>query len=131
TFWSDAIAIAAGPTIQLLNPTQGTTPYISDKNDGTDTAYHIVAAVSTVPANPAAEFEFEDADGTRTSVTATRVGASDTWEAFFDIPGSMADGTYTLRAVLFSGPSEVARDEEETGHDRAPGSSSARRSHPN
>jgi hypothetical protein len=111
-------AFAAGPTIELINPSKGSSLNMSDKNDGTDTKYHVVAAVSTVPASPAVEFELEDADGTRTTYPADRVGLTDTWEAFIDLPSTFA--AYTLRASLFSGQSEVDRDQEAVSVDNDP-----------
>lgn len=111
-------ALAAGPTIELINPSKGSSLVLSDKNDGTDAKYHIVAAVSSVPANPAVEFELEDADGVRTTIPASRVGTTDTWEAFTDVPETFAD--YTLRAALFSGQTELDRDQEAVTVDNTP-----------
>jgi hypothetical protein len=109
-------AFATGPTIQFINPSKGSSLVISDKPDGTDSKYHLVAAVSSVPSTPAVEFELEDPTGVRTTIPATRVGLTDTWEAFISVPQTFNDGTsdagYTLRAMLFSGQTEVNRDEE-------------------
>jgi hypothetical protein len=122
---SAAIAVAlvtallpAGPAraasaIRFLNPsklTDTSTLRLSDKADN-DTAYHLVAWVQQVPPSPLVEFELQATGENAQTITATRVGSSDTWEAFFDIPSSDSDGPYDLRARLYSGSSEVDNTE--------------------
>lgn len=114
-----ALPARAAPKIEFLNPSgysPGATATMSDKADR-DGAYHLVAWVSEVPANPFVEFEFTSATGfPNITIEATRVG-NDTWEAFFSLSG-IDDGQYILRAILyenFTGPgtgSDVAIAEQ-------------------
>ena len=107
----------AAPRIQFLNPSgYSTTMTISDQAD-TDSAYHLVAWVGEVPANPLVEFEFTSAAGTpNLTLDGTRVGV-DTWDAHLSLTG-LSDGQYILRTRLyenFTGPgtgSEVAAAEQ-------------------
>jgi hypothetical protein len=104
----------AAPAISFINPStydNTTTLQLSDKPDS-DGAYHLVAWVQQVPANPIVEFELQSTGQNAETINATRVGSSDTWEAFFDIPAPDSDGPYALRARLYSGGTEVANDEE-------------------
>jgi len=91
----------AGATTQLV---------ISDKEDR-DTTFHLVAWVKDVPASPLVEFEIQPTAGNAVTLNATRVG-TDTWEHAFDVPSTMPDGAYTLRAILYSGTNQVAINEQ-------------------
>src|SRR5688500_1822779 len=115
--------------IQFLNPSAGTSRELSTKNDGQNTTYHLVAWVNKLPPDATVERKYK-ADGANNEVslgTGTLVG-SDTFElhtGLNGVPNETADedtynpatgvtrgNTGTLKAVLFSGPGEVARDEE-------------------
>lgn len=103
-------------TIEFLNPS-GHSNVLSDKQDA-DTAYHLVAWVSTVPPGAVVEFQIQGSSGPASTIgTAARVGTSDTFELSWSIPDALADGAYTLRAILYentgSGFQEVDRDEQE------------------
>ena len=102
----------AASSIRFLNPSGYTaTLRLSDKADS-DSAYHLVAWVQQVPANPLVEFELQPTGQNAQTISASRVGNTDTWEAFFDIPSGFSDGPYDLRARLYSGSSEVDNDEK-------------------
>lgn len=96
----------AAPTIEFLNPSDYSTALtISDKTD-LDGAYHLVAWIGDVPANPLVEFELQSVSlGAATTVDGTKAG-TDTWEGFVTLSG-LTDGQYFLRARLyanFTGP---------------------------
>lgn len=104
------------PTIEFLNPS-GHSNVLSDKQDA-DTAYHLVAWASSVPAGAVVEFEIQGASGPAMSIgSAARAGASDTFELLWSIPDALAEGAYTLRAILYgdtgSGFQEVDRAEQQ------------------
>lgn len=114
---------AAPPTraqnvgIQLLNPSGYSTTNanqprpLSAKQDNNAT-YHLVAWAKGVPPSAVVEFELRPTTvGSPVTVTATRVGSSNTWEYNLEL-ATVADGTYTLAAVLFSGQTSVAEDEQ-------------------
>lgn len=124
-----AIAIAQNaPRINLWNPSDysggaQTTPLIiSDATTGDDeaedikeTTYRLMATSQNTP-DPAL-VEFELVQGTTLNITigqAVQVGA-DAWEFDWDIPSTLTDGQYTIRAILYQGSgvtaAEVARDE--------------------
>ena len=108
----EAFAQATGaPTIKLLNPDSTTSRVASDKQDA-DAAYHLVAAISSIPSNPTVRFEVLSGDTRVVVIDATRVGATDTWESFWQIPDTVADGAYTLEAHLFSNGTFVNEDSE-------------------
>ena len=125
-------ATPVGPTIAFLNPAQsydpgtekpvrppGTDdpPKISDRNDGVDTAYHLVATVASTPTNPIVEayirypLQNEITVGTLDRVA----GTTNTWELFWDIPDSLAEGAAVLVVRLYTqtstGIEEVAAHE--------------------
>ena len=72
--------------------------------DGGPEAYRLSAWVSTAPQNPAVEFELLTRGGVSLEVIddVRRVGA-DTFEADWDIPDTLPDGPYTIRATLAEG----------------------------
>lgn len=97
----------AAPSITFLNPSgYAATKELSTVSD-TDSAVHLVAWVGQVPANPIVEFELQATSQNAETIPASRVGSSDTWEAFFEIPANDTDGPYTLRARLYSNGNEV------------------------
>jgi hypothetical protein len=99
--------------IQFLNPS-GHSEVVSTKDDGTNTTYHLVAAVSTtIPSNPLVEFKYQSGDENEVAIgIASRVGTTDTFEFQWNT-GTLADGGYTLKAILFNGTVEIGRDEQD------------------
>ncbi|HVF52951.1 MAG TPA: hypothetical protein VNC78_05010 [Actinomycetota bacterium] len=107
-----AAAQGPAPSIQLLNPSSHST-IVSDKLDA-DATYHLVAWTAGAPASALVEFEIQQGTSpTITIGTATRVGA-DTFSLAWDIPPTVTDGSYRVRAILYSGSplQEVGRDEQ-------------------
>lgn len=107
-----ASSAVAAPAIAFVNPSPvaAGVPELSDKGGN---AVHLVAWASEIPSSPLVEFEIRGTVGTLTAphnatIDAQRVGTSDTWEAFFTIPDSFSDGTYTLSARLYSNLQQVA-----------------------
>lgn len=120
-----------GPSIAFLNPRpfdrgylkpprepgQIDPPKISDRFDGVDRAYHIVSTVSELPANPIVEAYIQY--GTNPEITVGTLdpvpGKPNSYEMYWDIPDSLAEGTATMRVRLYSqtptGFVEVAADE--------------------
>lgn len=88
-------------------------PKVSDRFDGVDRAYHIVAAVSSVPPNPVVEAYIQYANQNEVTIgLLDRVGTSDTWEMYWDVPESFNKGNATMFVRLYtqtaSGIEEVA-----------------------
>lgn len=129
-----------GPSVKLLNPSQAydpnllapprppetpDPPKISDKFDGVDELYHVVAVTRNAPANSTIEAYFQPNVGLEMTVgILTPVpGQPDTWEMFWDIPNDMLATSGTFKVVLFAqGPTgfeEVASDETAARVDRA------------
>lgn len=104
-----------GPAIQFVNPS-GYAPaagaIISGKNDGINTTYHLVAWTRAAPSDAIVEFKYQGSSNDISIGNATRHG-DDTWDLEWDVSAVPADGTYTLKAIMFSGGVELARDEEE------------------
>ena len=107
------------PTIEILNPDETTSDEISAKGDTVDNAYHLVAWVSSVPTGASVQFKYVPEDtGRETTIicqetgneSARQVGA-DTFECHWNLTG-VSDGAGTVRAILFSGTTSVAQDEE-------------------
>lgn len=89
-------------------PQQPGTIIVSDKptqnpDTGPET-YRLSAWVSGIPQNPAVEFELLTRQGVSLFIIddVVRVG-TDTFEADWDIPDTLPDGPYTLRATLAEG----------------------------
>ena len=110
-----------GPvTIEFINPSgTGHSEEVSAKSDrsggSSDGAYHLVAWVNQLPADPRVEFSYNDPNqnGRETAIgTATQGPISDTFEFFWTPPSDFPDGSLTLHATLFSGSNEVDRDTE-------------------
>jgi Ca2+-binding RTX toxin-like protein len=127
------------PSIKLLNPSQaydpgllapprppgeGDPPKISDKFDGIDRLYHVVAITQNAPANATVEAYFQPEIGIEMTVgVLTPVpNTPDTWEMFWDIPDNMLAQSGTFKAVLFgfgsTGFEEIASDETEVDINR-------------
>ena len=101
-----------GPAIQFLNPS-GHSTVVSTKNDGTNTTYHVVAATREMPSNALVEFKYQEGTSNEVSIgIASRVGSTDTFQLQW-AAGGLADGTYNLKAILYAGTIEIARDEQE------------------
>jgi hypothetical protein len=99
--------------IEFLNPSSfsaapDTGIVISDQvpeyPEAGDETYRLSAWVSGVPQTPAVEFELLTRAGVSLEVIddVERVGA-DTFEADWDIPDTLPDGPYTMRATVASG----------------------------
>lgn len=104
----------AASSIEFINPSSyraTTATQLSDLDDS-NPSYHLVAWVKEVPSNPLVEFEIQATGENPNTINASRVGTTDTWEAFYEIPNNLTDGPYVLRARLYSGGSEVANDEK-------------------
>ena len=95
-------------TIQFMNPDNDTSTEVTAVDDGVDTAYHLVAWVGNMPPNPTVSFRFRRSGEQEQTIGAgTQVG-DDTFELKWStLP---ADGSYTLRVILFSGGTQVAED---------------------
>lgn len=96
-------------------------PKVSDKFDGVDTAYHLVAAVSSPPENAVVEAYFKNDLSGSVEITIGELspvpGSPDTWELFWDIPESIDAyyGTITVRLYrpTPAGFEEVANHSQE------------------
>ena len=136
-----AMAVAQNqPSIKIWNPsdyneTENESPMIvsdrradaDEEDDLKEATYRLMATSQNTP-NPAlVEFELVISTvSTITIGTATQAGP-DAWELHWDIPPTVVDGPYTLRAILYAGSgitaTEVDRDEApvviRTGHPAA------------
>jgi hypothetical protein len=103
----------AGPTIKFLNPSDyGEFRAVSDR-DMEEHGYHLVATVHQPPANARVIFEAESASAGRRPIgIATREGP-DTFGLHWQIPeaSEFPRGSYTFRAILFTGNEQVSADE--------------------
>lgn len=129
-----------GPAVKLLNPSQAydpkllapprppntpDPPKISDKFDGVDELYHVVAVTRNAPANSTIEAYFQPNVGLEMTVGILTpvAGQPDTWEMFWDIPNDMLGTSGTFKVVLFAqGPAgfeEIASDETAARVDRS------------
>ena len=96
--------------IQFLNPSSHSR-VVSNKNDGTNATYHLVAVLREPPPSPIVEFKYQQGTGNEVSIgLAARVGSTDTFELEWNL-GALTDGSYTLKAVLYVGGAEIGRDE--------------------
>ena len=103
----------AAPAIEIISPSgYSTNMELSSKAD-VDGAYHFVAWVPQVPPSPFVEFELQPAAGNGVTIEATRVGTTDTFEAFHNLAG-LTDGAYTLKAILFSGQDQFGEGDSRT-----------------
>jgi hypothetical protein len=102
-------ASAQESAIRFLNPSVSTT--VTDRELG-EHGFHLNAWVANPPQNAVVQFL---RNGSSIG-TATRRG--DTFEFFWEIPGSVPDGSHTLRARLFDGDTFVTEDEVEVNIDR-------------
>jgi hypothetical protein len=101
---------SAPPKIEFLNPSPGTSTVVADGQDS-DTAYHINAWVQSVPSAPTVEFQLiQGSDPAVLLGTGTRHG--DAFDLFWSISDNVADGDYTLKAVLKNNGAEVDSDEQ-------------------
>ena len=103
----------AAPAIEIINPSgYSTNMELSSKPDA-DGAYHFVAWVPQVPPNAFVEFELQPAAGNGVTIEASRIGTTDTFEAFHNLVG-LTDGAYTLKAILFSGQEQFGEGDSRT-----------------
>ena len=120
-----------GPTVAFVNPTPYENPAlgvstdddpdVSDKFDGVDTAYHVVAWASSVPPNAVLEAYYIPETVAGIPLSEITIGqlepvpGSDTYDYFWDIPESVPEGTGTMVVRMFAttiaGFEEVANDE--------------------
>ena len=122
------------PAIAFLNPVVDhdsgtipggeTRPHISDFDDGTDQAYHLVAWTGNLPDNAVVEAYYTPFGISGVPLPETTIGTldlvagtTDTWEMFWDIPDEINDGPGLLTVRLFEGGltgfEEVANHEVE------------------
>lgn len=101
-----------GPAIQFLNPSgYSSSSIVSTKDDGTNTTYHLVAVGRQVPDNVLVEFKYQQGSANEQTIgVATRVGTTDTFDMQWNA-GALADGSYTLKVIMYAGSIELARDE--------------------
>ena len=107
-------AVEYHPGLADSNPTTDDIPRISDKFDGANETYHVVASTREAPRNAVVEAFWQPAGGAEASIgRLTRVdSAAGTWELNWDIPAELS-GDGTLIVKLFSGSDELAKDSEE------------------
>jgi hypothetical protein len=108
------VASAQSSTIAFLNPsgyTSATQPRLLSAKPDDDATYHLVAWVKNVPSSPLVEFELRPTTPGANPLTVTATRAGNTWEYDLDLSG-IADGSYTLAALLYSGLAPVGEDEE-------------------
>ena len=114
---SDAFAQAqptpapSGPQVEFVNPSSGTSTEISNRQDGTDQLYRLVAWTANLPADPSVQFTAQrNTSGSTENIigSGTAVGA-DTWDLKWG--AGVPDDAYTLRVKLFSGANVVDVDE--------------------
>ena len=121
----------SGPAIALHNPSPAYNPnleptgelpdppQISDKFDGVDRAYHIVARTNAAPPNSIIEAYWQPSVGLETTIGILTQVANrpDTWELFWDIPDTMSEGSGELIVRLFQqtaiGFEQIAEDKVE------------------
>ena len=101
--------------VEFLNPSAYTEfETVSDKDDKSDSAYHLVAWVNQLPADPAVEFRYVDPDTNQEVLIGrgTQTGIPDTFDFKWQITeGEITDDSdLTLIAVLYSGQTELDRD---------------------
>lgn len=97
TNWVESTGDAA---ISFLNPSPygGAGTNVARTQD-VDAAYHIVSRVSSIPEIPGVEFFYRSGSGPLVKIAdGTRIGQTDSWEAFW--PVDVADGPYTLVARI-------------------------------
>lgn len=115
-----------GPAISLLNPAVGydpeldpsgpDAPKVSDRYDGVDTLYPIVAAVAKPPPGAVVEASIRYDDANEITIGSLgRVGESNIWELLWDIPASLGEGSATIAVGVYeptpTGIVERSRDE--------------------
>ena len=115
-----------GPAIRLLNPAEQPTDAFagddfdpdrkaSDKFDGSDEAFHVVAVTRSEPANAVVEAYFTPTGGAELAVGELHkvADSADTWELFWDIPADFEQGPGSFTVKLFNGAgNQIATDSE-------------------
>lgn len=105
-----------GPSIQFINPSgetgaEGPGTEVSGQSDGVNATYHLVAWTRQLPANPTAEFKYQSGSNPEITIGTASLRGSDTYDLNWNV-SAVTDGTYTLKAILYSSGQEVARDEQ-------------------
>ncbi|HEX2294017.1 MAG TPA: hypothetical protein VHN37_01775, partial [Actinomycetota bacterium] len=113
------------PAIQLVNPSdynENQRPVISDKdndfsNDGQgddpdDDKYHFNAWTRNTPNNATVEFFIIQGANQLSLGPATNRGGG-VFDLYSAIPDALTEGDAVVRAILFSGTTEVARDDQD------------------
>ena len=126
-----AMAIAqSAPQITFWNPSdysagaQDTPLIVSDKPTGNDeaedikeTTYRLMATTKNTPSPALVEFELTQGNLVNITIGTATQKAPDAFEFDWDIPSTLTDGQYVLRAILYSGSgitaTEVDRDEQQ------------------
>lgn len=119
-----------GPAIRLLNPAEkpvdDNPPFAgdefdpnrkaSDKFDGADEAFHVVAVTRSEGANAIVEAFFQPSGEAELSVGELHKVADspDTWELFWDIPADFPQGEGAFSVKLFNGAGEQIATDSET-----------------
>ncbi len=126
-FAQDASPSPGSRTIQILNPDQTTSEIISNKNDGVDTSYHLVAWVNSPSSGDTVQFQYVPEGGREINIVCGETGqtqaafvAPDTYECHWDLT-NVPEGSETgiVRAQLYSNSTTpVATDEEPAEIDR-------------
>lgn len=115
-----------GPAIRLLNPAETPTDAfvgdefdpnrkVSDKFDGTDETFHVVAVTRQEPANAVVEAFFQPSGAAELRVGELHkvADSADTWELHWDIPDDFETGAGDFSVKLFNGAgNEIATDAE-------------------
>lgn len=93
------------PSIQIVNPAPSATT-LSDKFDGVDQSYHVVASLANVPAGAVAEALVVPAGGVERAIGFLCPPSADapnqSVDLMWDMPPSMAEGLGLLRVRLYS-----------------------------
>lgn len=99
------------PTISFLNPSAETSLIVSGQR-AADVTYRLSAWVDDPTVSPLVEFELQQGNDRPITIGTASRATVDTFELLWTVPPWLPEGSYTLRAMLFSGITEVARDEE-------------------
>ena len=116
------------PAIQLINPSEtpdvtarpdDTAPAVSDRNDGADETYHIVAVSRNAPANAIVEAYVTPITALGVELPEQTIGlmtrladSPDTWELHWDIPADVPDGNARMTVRMYDGGTsgQIAED---------------------
>jgi hypothetical protein len=102
-----------GPAIKLLNPSDfGEFTSVSERDMEEGHGFHLTAWVRDVPKDPKVLFEIESASAGRRRIGLATQEGPDTFGLHWHLPesGQLANGSYTVKATLFSQGAQVAED---------------------